>query len=157
MIKKLNIFLVGGEVYLWDVRSSRSCVHRFTDEGCLRGTALAVSPDNRYLATGSDSGVVNIYTREDIMTSANPKPIKAVLNLTTEIGKLKFNPSSEMLAMSSEVKENAIKLVYIPSKTVFQNFPSFNFNLKRVNCLDFSLNGGYFSVGNNRGAANLYR
>jgi U3 small nucleolar RNA-associated protein 18 len=55
------------------------------------------------------------------------------------------------------MKENAIKLAHIPSLTVFSNFPSWNFNLKRVNCLDFSLNGGYMAVGNNRGAANLYR
>lgn len=40
---------------------------------------------------------------------------------------------------------------------MFPNFPSWNFNLRRVNCLDFSANGGFLSVGNNRGAANLYR
>ena len=70
---------------------------------------------------------------------------------------MKFNPSSEILAFSSEMKENALKLAHIPSLTVYSNFPSWNFNLKRVNCLDFSLNGGYLAVGNNRGAANLYR
>ena len=48
-------------MYVWDVRQTRSCVHRFVDDGCVSGTAIAVSPDKRYLATGADSGVVNLY------------------------------------------------------------------------------------------------
>ena len=91
------------------------------------------------------------------MASSTPKPAKVVLNLTTWVHHLKFNPSSEVLAMASEDKDNALKLLHVPSRTVFSNFPARTFNLKRVNCLDFSLNGGYLSVGNNRGAANLYR
>ena len=101
--------------------------------------------------------MVNIYKRKTCWSSTNPNPEKIVLNLTTSVTDLKFNPSSEILAMASEVKENSVKLLHVPSMTVFSNFPSFNFNVKRPNCIDFSLNGGYFSVGNNRGAANLYR
>ena len=144
-------------MYLWDIRSTRSCLHRFMDEGSICGTSIAVSPDNRYLACGSDSGVVNLYNRSSALKTSNPVPEKAIMNLTTSIEHLKFNPSSDILAMASELKENAIKMLHVPSRTVYANFPSWNFNLKRVNCLDFSLNGGYFSVGNNRGAANLYR
>jgi WD40 repeat protein len=40
-----------GKVYLWDVRQRR-CRHVFTDDGCIHSTALAVSPDGQYLATG---------------------------------------------------------------------------------------------------------
>ena len=109
------------------------------------------------MSCGSDSGVVNVYKRKTCWENHNPNPEKIVLNLTTTITDLKFNPSSEILALASEVKENAVKLLHIPSMTVFSNFPSFNFNVKRPNCMDFSLNGGYFSIGNNRGAANLYR
>ena len=123
----------------------------------LSGTSIAVSRNNRYLSCGSDSGVVNVYKRKTCWENHNPNPEKIVLNLTTTITDLKFNPSSEILALASEVKENAVKLLHIPSMTVFSNFPSFNFNVKRPNCMDFSLNGGYFSIGNNRGAANLYR
>ena len=101
--------------------------------------------------------MVNIYKRKTCWSSTNPNPEKIVLNLTTSVTDLKFNPSSEILAMASEVKENSVKLLHVPSMTVFSNFPSFNFNVKRPNCIDFSLNGGYFSIGNNRGAANLYR
>ena len=101
--------------------------------------------------------MVNVYKRKTCWSSTHPNPEKIVLNLTTSVSDLKFNPSSEILAMSSEVKENSVKLLHVPSMTVFSNFPSFNFNVRRPNCIDFSLNGGYFSIGNNRGAANLYR
>ena len=111
----------------------------------------------RYLACGSNSGVVNIYKRTDFWSQRTPTPEKIVYNLTTSVSSIKFNPTSEILAMASEVKENAVKLLHMPSMTVFSNFPSFNYNFKRPNCIDFSLNGGFFSIGNNRGAANLYK
>jgi len=148
----------GGEIYIWDLKA-QDCLQRFVDDGSIRGTSIAVSKNNRYLAAGSDSGVVNIYNRNALTstTQANPKPEKVVLNLTTAASNVKFNPTSEILAMGSELKENAVKMVHLPSMTVYQNFPSLNYNIKRPNCIDFSLSGGYMSIGNNRGAANLYR
>jgi len=145
----------GGEVYIWDLRSS-SCLHKFADSGCLSGTAVAVS--NHHLATGSSSGVVNVYNVNTIAKTdtAYPQPDKVILNLTTEIEELVFNPTGEILAMSSMEKEGAVKLVHFPSTTVFANFPG-SFNLARANSLSFSPGGGYFGVGNNKGAANLYR
>jgi len=142
----------GGQVYVWDVRSSL-CVNKFTDDGCLSGSALALS--STHLAAGSNSGVVNIYSLNKLDTTL-PQPDKIVLNLTTQINGLRFHPSGEILAMSSEMKEGAVKLVHFPSMTVFANFPG-AFNLKMVNSLAWSPGGGYLSIGNNRGAANLYR
>ena len=98
-----------------------------------------------------------IHSRAKLLTSQTPKPEKIVLNLTTSVSTLKFNPTSEILSMTSEATDNAIKLMHLPSMTVFSNFPGFNLNLKRINSIDFSLNGGYLGVGNNRGAANLFR
>lgn len=40
-----------GEVYVWDLRISR-CVNRFKDDGCVRGTSIAASPNGRYVACG---------------------------------------------------------------------------------------------------------
>jgi len=147
---------MGGEVYVWDVRA-QECVHRFWDDGCVQGSAISVSRNNRYVATGSSSGIVNIYNRSELMKTTKPVPEKVVSNLTTTISNLKFSPTSEILAFSSEYKDNAVKLMHLPSMTVFQNFPPIKHNLMRPNCMDFSTNGGYFSVGNNRGAANLFR
>ena len=90
--------------------STRDCVHCFTDEGCLLGTKLAVSPSGTRIACGSDSGVVNVYsggqclktggewsTTTSITVAAapalspNPKPLKSVMNLTTAIDQVCFN------------------------------------------------------------------
>lgn len=40
-----------GEVYVWDM-DRRQCVHRFVDEGCINGTAIAVSKNSQYIACG---------------------------------------------------------------------------------------------------------
>jgi len=144
----------GGEVYVWDVRS-HDCLHKFQDEGCVLGSAVDVS--SHHLATGSSSGVVNIYSTSRLTESTQPKPDKAILNLTTQIDHLRFNDNGEMLAMSSMNKDAAIKLVHLQSLTVYQNFPGQYKHLNKVNSLGWSPGGGYLGVGNNKGAANLYR
>ncbi|XP_023224075.1 U3 small nucleolar RNA-associated protein 18 homolog [Centruroides sculpturatus] len=145
-----------GQVYIWDM-NARECVHKFYDEGCISGTALAISPNNRYLASGSDSGVVNIYHVDQLISNSNPKCIKSLMNLTTEITNLKFNCTSELLAMSSLYKDNAVRLVHFPSMTVFSNFPNHNKNLKHPHSLDISLNSGFLTIGSSSGVAHLFR
>ena len=44
---------------MWDLRTF-TALNKFTDDGSLSTTGLALSP--HYLATGSSSGVVNIYS-----------------------------------------------------------------------------------------------
>ncbi|XP_074513484.1 U3 small nucleolar RNA-associated protein 18 homolog [Sebastes fasciatus] len=146
-----------GEVYVWDMRSSR-CVNRFTDEGCVKGTSIAASPNGQYLACGSQSGVVNVYSQEACLNSANPKPLKAVMNLLTSATSLTFNPSSEILAIASRAEDEAVRLVHLPSLTVFSNFPvSKRKIVYRTSCLDFSPHSGFFSLANNKGHAPLFR
>ncbi|XP_029364260.1 U3 small nucleolar RNA-associated protein 18 homolog [Echeneis naucrates] len=146
-----------GEVYVWDVRSSR-CVNRFPDDGCVRGTSIAASHDGQYLACGSQSGVVNIYSQEACLNSTNPKPLKAVMNLLTSATSLTFNPTSDILAIASRVEDEAVRLVHLPSLSVFSNFPVSKRKLVyRVSCLDFSPHSGFFSLANNKGHAPLFR
>lgn len=99
-----------GEIYEWDM-NSRMCIKKFYDDGCLQGTSLAVSGNDQYLAAGSSSGVVNLYKLP--CNDINPKPEKTILNLVTRISKLNFNKSSDILAMASNQKNDAIKLVTI--------------------------------------------
>lgn len=40
-----------GEVYQWDM-DSRTCVHRFHDEGAVRSSVLSCAADGKYMATG---------------------------------------------------------------------------------------------------------
>ncbi|KAM6914229.1 U3 small nucleolar RNA-associated protein 18 homolog isoform 2-T2 [Lycodopsis pacificus] len=146
-----------GEVYVWDMRSSR-CVNRFTDDGCVKGTSIASSPNGQYLACGSQSGVVNVYSQEACLNSANPKPLKAVMNLLTSATSLTFNRSSEILAIASRAEDEAVRLVHLPSLTVFSNFPvSKRKIVYRASCLDFSPHSGFFSLANNKGHAPLFR
>jgi len=144
----------GGEVYIWDVRS-HDCLHKFQDDGCVVGTALDVSA--HHLATGSSSGVVNIYSLSRLTSSTQPKPDRAVMNLTTQIDHLRFNSTGEMLALSSMDKDCSVKIVHTQSLSVFKNFPGPYKHLGKVNSLAWSPGGGYLSMGNNKGAANLYR
>ncbi|KAM9783659.1 U3 small nucleolar RNA-associated protein 18 homolog isoform 3-T3 [Syngnathus typhle] len=146
-----------GEVFVWDVRSSR-CVNRFTDHGCVAAKAIAASADGRYLACGSQAGVVNVYSQQTCLNSANPTPLKAIMNLLTPVTALTFNPSAEILAIASQYQEEAAKLVHVPSLSVFSNFPLAKKKfVYRVSCMDFSPHSGFFSFANNKGRAPLFR
>ena len=69
-------------------------------------------------------------------SSSKPKPEKILLNLTTVVEVMKFNPSGEALVMASTAKEGAARIVHFPSMTVFENFPA-SINLARINCVGF--------------------
>lgn len=146
-----------GEVFVWDVRSSK-CLKRFADDGCVRGTALALSRGGSYLASGSQAGVVNIYSQQDCLLQAEPKPLKSVMNLLTPVTSLCFNHSDEILAIASRTEDEANRLVHLPSFTVFSNFPQFNKKtIFQCRSLDFSPRSGFYSVANNKGHALLFR
>ncbi|KAK2170425.1 hypothetical protein LSH36_3g28021 [Paralvinella palmiformis] len=145
----------GGEVYVWDMKT-RDCVHKFTDDGCIQGTSLAVSKNGHYIATGSSSGVVNIYD-EGCLMGKYPKPLRAVMNLTTACTSMVFNSTTEILALASNSAEKGVKMVHMPSLTVFSNFPDQSDVLRVPYRLDFSVNSGYFGIGNNKGRVLLYR
>ncbi|XP_069807603.1 U3 small nucleolar RNA-associated protein 18 homolog isoform X2 [Dendropsophus ebraccatus] len=147
-----------GDVYVWDVKSRR-CLNRFIDDGSLRGSSLAVSKDGRYVSCGSDSGVVNVYNFDDCLQSSTPKPLKSIMNLVTTASSQVFNSCTQILAVASKTTDDAVKLVHIPSFTVFSNFPTQG-KRKRIhltNAMDFSPHSGFFSIANNRGEALLYR
>ncbi len=75
----------------------------------MGATSLAISPDGAYLATGSSSGVVNVYKRPQGLlqplilgvggvggkVDATP-PVKALMNLTTTVDTLRFNHDSQV-------------------------------------------------------------
>jgi len=146
-----------GEIYTWDMKN-RCCVDKFTDHGTVSGTRISVSDE--FLACGSNAGVVNIYSnRSKVPSGAGIRtPEKSLLNLVTPISSLEFNnPAGEILIMSSKDKPNALKMVHLPSLTVFNNFPFVNTDYGRPNSLAFSPSSGYLAMGNNRGTAMLFR
>ncbi|KAM9296648.1 U3 small nucleolar RNA-associated protein 18 homolog [Gastrophryne carolinensis] len=147
-----------GDVYVWDVKSRR-CLNRFHDDGSLCGTSVAVSRDGTYISCGSNSGVVNIYNTDDCLLNPNPKPLKSIMNLVTTASSQVFSPQTEILALGSHKMDDAVKLVHIPSFTVFSNFPVYGKRkaIHLVRSMDFSPHSGFFSIANNKGEALLYR
>lgn len=139
----------------WDLRT-RTCLHKGTDEGCINGTSLCTSPNGDLFAAGSDSGIVNIYNQGEFL-GGKRKPIKAIENLTTRVDFMKFNNDSQILAIGSSMKKDSLKLVHIPSYTVFSNWPPPNRLIHYPKCLDFSPHGGFMATGNAAGKVLLYK
>ncbi|KAI4301165.1 hypothetical protein L6164_034471 [Bauhinia variegata] len=144
-----------GQVYHWDLRT-RACIHKGVDEGCINGTSLCTSPSGALFAAGSESGIVNIYNREEFL-GGKRKPIKIIENLTTKVDFMRFNNDSEILAICSSMKRSSLKLIHIPSYTVFSNWPPPNKTLHYPRCIDFSPGGGFMAVGNAAGKVLLYK
>jgi len=129
----------------------------FVFQGCVKGTSIAVAPNNNAIACGSYSGIVNMYD-DSCMTQAQPSVLKCFKNLQTPVTALEFNSSSEILAISSSIISNAVKLAHVPSMSVFPNFPEFApKGIGAVRQVGFSPNSGYFNIGNTAGNALLYR
>lgn len=145
-----------GEVTVWDT-AQRRVKHKWTDEGCLQGTTLSISPSGQFVAAGSAQGVVNIYETDTVLKEHDPKPKKAIMNLTTSIGSLQFNSTSEILGFSSPDLANSVRLYHVGSGTVFSNFPMFSTKLGRINTLSFSPNSGFAAFANLNSTVALYR
>ena len=54
--------------------------------------------------------MVNVYD-ESCLRESHPKPLRSVLSLTTGVDGMCFNHTGEVLAVSSTMKKNALKLV----------------------------------------------
>lgn len=135
----------------------RKFINIFIDEGCVNGSFITICPNSRFVATGSRQGIVNIYHLEKLLKERFPIPVKTISNLTTSVGSIAFNISSELLAIASPELENAVKLVHLKSGTVFRNFPTMNAALGHVTRVQFSPGAGYLAMGNREGVVTLFR
>ena len=142
------------EVSKWDLRATRRCVAKFRDHGGIGTEAIANSPDGKWQAIGDKSGVVNVYSLAEERPGV---PHKTIGNLVTATTMLTWNHDSQMLAMASPKMMGALRLVHVPSFTVFANWPMDNAHLQYVSSLDISPSSGYLSVGNRKGEAQLFR
>ena len=130
--------------------------HRFIDDGCIHGGAMDLSPNQRLLATGSREGVVNVYDFDKVMLTTAPQPEKTFLNLTTSISCVRFNHTSELLAFSSFLCHDAVKIAHFPSGTVYANFPGYMPKIGYARTLEFSPQSAYFAIGTKK-ACPLFR
>lgn len=127
-----------GQVYQWDLGSLR-CMQVRQDEGSLGNLSIAASRSNQYFATGSSSGVVNVYSNKNW---SHKKPLKTLMHLTTAVNYLKFNSDAQILALASKKTKDALRFVHVPSFSVFSNWPTSGTPLNYISALDFSPNSG---------------
>lgn len=132
----------------WNLQSRR-CIERFSNEDGTITSSLSASFKN--LAVGAESGVVNLYSHY------NKEPIKSIMNLHTSCDYTKFNHDGQILAMSSRREKHSMKLVHVPSATVFSNWPTSKTPLNYVWSMDFSPQSKFLAVGNDKGKCLLYK
>lgn len=160
-----------GEVSEYDM-DSRRVVARWIDEGAVGTTVIALGGDigqgsrggDRWVAVGSSSGVVNLYDRrgwtaragEDAGLEERPKPTRVLDQLVTPISHLEFSDDGQMMVMSSRWKKNALRLVHLPSCTVYKNWPTEKTPLGRISAVALSPDGSYLAIGNDQGKIKLW-
>ena len=107
---------------------------------------------------GAESGVVNMYNNQNYgFSDYTPKPLKSIMNLQTSIDYMKFNHDGQILAMSTRREKDNMKLLHVPTQTVFSNWPTSKTPLGYVWSLDFSPGSKYLAVGNDKGKCLLYK
>jgi len=124
----------------------------------------AIRGGSRWVAVGSSSGVVNLYDRRGWMAQAadgpvtdeRPKPARVLDQLVTPISHLEFSDDGQMLVMSSRWKKNALRLVHLPSCTLYANWPTDKTPFGRISALALSRDGTYLAVGNDQGQIRLW-
>ncbi|KAJ6086041.1 hypothetical protein N7486_010322 [Penicillium sp. IBT 16267x] len=170
-----------GEISEWDGRLRR-VVARWLDAGAVGTTVLTLGGrsgrtqlgGDRWVAVGSSSGVANIYDRRDWAAAyanasqaekdgpsqagipRNPTPTRMLDQLTTPISHLVFAPDGQMLVMASRWKRDALRLVHLPSCTVYRNWPTSNTPLGRITSVAISPNSEQLAVGNEQGRIRLW-
>lgn len=106
----------------------------------------------------SSTGIVNLYEPSSMVreSGAERKALKAIGNLTTQVTTIKFNHDSQLVALASATNKDQLKLVHLPSATVFSNWPTQQTPLHHVTAVDFSRGSEWLAVGNKRGKVLLY-
>ena len=161
-----------GEVSEYDI-DGRRVVMRWMDEGAVGTTVIALGGDagvqcrggSRWVAIGSSSGIVTLYDRRGWMSTTDasvsqqderPKATRTFDQLTTPISNLEFSEDGQMMIMSSRWKKNALRLIHLPSCTLYRNWPTDKTPLGRISSVALSPDGGYLAVGNEQGKIRLW-
>ncbi|KAI0966768.1 Indigoidine synthase A like protein-domain-containing protein [Xylaria arbuscula] len=168
----LTVLGKGGQVGEYSMVSKRFLAV-WNDEGSNGTSALALGGsegpkllgEDRWVAIGSQSGVVNIYNRhtlilpsgeDELKLKSRPEPTKALMNLVTPVTVLTFSPDGQVLAMASRFTRDALKLVHLPSCTVYRNWPTQQTPLGRIEAIAFGTKSDMLAVGNDAGKIRIW-
>jgi U3 small nucleolar RNA-associated protein 18 len=171
-----------GQVAEWSMATRRT-VGIWRDEGSIGGTVMALGGrggpaelgGDRWVAVGSNSGVLNVYDRNELLARAPtgkqaakadataaveikklPAPTRSFEQLTTSISVVTFAPDGQLLAFGSFHKKDALRLVHLPSCTVYRNWPTEQTPLGRITAVAFSAGSDVLAVGNDVGKIRLW-
>lgn len=145
---------------LEEPRIQNQVLRRWQDESGVGITKIKLGgPKDKWLAIGLNTGIVNIYDRTRIGTDVNTaiKPVKAIENLVTTISTLCFSSDGQLLCIASRGKRDALRLVHLPSCTVYSNWPTSGTPLGKVTAASFSPNMKLLAIGNEGGRVTLWR
>ncbi|KAK6581882.1 hypothetical protein PZA11_005579 [Diplocarpon coronariae] len=159
----------GSEVAEWSL-ATRSYVARWIDDGHAP-TVLTLGGlhgpkslgGDRWVVIGSQSGIVNIYDRRTFVSDQNvvviperPQPKKSFDQFVTPTSHLTISPDGQIMAFSSSGKKDALRLVHLPSCTVYRNWPTGKTPLGRVTCAAFGKQSDVLAVGNKNGKVRMW-
>jgi U3 small nucleolar RNA-associated protein 18 len=175
-----------GDIYRYDIRYTSTnckCLERFHNDDGTITSQIATSAQT--FAVGAESGVVNLYhnntATESMISPSSPSllrglsitnttpsqysthltpprtPIKSIMNIKTCVDTMTYNHDGDLLAISSRFEKDCLKLVHVPTGTVYSNWPTSNTPLGYVFSIDFSPNSNYIAIGNDQGKCLLYK
>jgi U3 small nucleolar RNA-associated protein 18 len=164
----LTVVGKGGEVGEWNV-DSRSFIARWIDDG-FAPTVLTLGGLNgpkslggdRWVVIGSQSGIVNIYDRRnfvsdnEIKITERPQPKRAFDQFTKPTSNLEISADGQLLAFSSKWKKDALRLVHLPSCTVYRNWPTDKTPLGKITAIAFGRQDNILAVANEAGKIRLW-
>uniref|UniRef100_A0A0G4I1V4 Uncharacterized protein n=1 Tax=Chromera velia CCMP2878 TaxID=1169474 RepID=A0A0G4I1V4_9ALVE len=131
------------------------------------------------LAIGSNTGIVSVFGLDDVSSSAsssvpsslnshthrqsqesglvlsNTTALKDLKNLVTEADSVKFHPSGQLLCVASSKSKDALRLVHSQSLSVYLNWPRGRAPAKKTCTVDFSADGRFLAMGDDKGAVKL--
>ncbi|OAA73286.1 IdgA domain protein [Cordyceps fumosorosea ARSEF 2679] len=170
----LSILGRDGQVGEYSVEA-RAFVGVWHDEGCVGGIVIALGGhqgpaalgDDRWVAVGSNSGITNIYDRSALLAAAKaddgsvsikerPTPTRTFEQLVTPVTELAFSPDGQLFAFASQHKKDALRLVHLPTCTVYRNWPTEQTNIGRVTAVAFGRQSNLLAVGNDTGKIRLW-
>ncbi|PBP27717.1 WD domain, G-beta repeat containing protein [Diplocarpon rosae] len=159
----------GSEVAEWSL-ATRSYVARWIDDGHAPTVLTLGGPNgpkslggDRWVVIGSQSGIVNIYDRRTFVSGKNavtiperPQPKKSFDQFVTPTSNLTISPDGQILAFSSSGKKDALRLVHLPSCTVYRNWPTDKTPLGRITSVAFGKQSDMLAVGNKNGKVRMW-
>ena len=171
----LTILGADGQVVEWSMITRRT-IGIWRDSGSIGGTVMALGGQNgpsdlggdRWVALGSKSGILNVYDRnvlirksaqgsdDDVELAPLPEPTRTLEPLVTAITHVIFSPDGQVLAFASKHKKDALRLVHLPTCTIYRNWPTSQTPVGRVSAIAFSSDSETLAVGNDAGKIRLW-